>query len=61
MRDANDLTSLPVLLEDHDGESKVRCPICGQFLARNYVPDAQGYASLNCNTHGWVGKWRAYR
>jgi len=39
----------------------VRCPICGQFLARNYVPDAQGYASLNCNTHGWVGKWRAYR
>src|SRR5437867_11717317 len=32
------------------------CPKCNRRLSRNFNY-IDGYGSLNCVTHGWVGKW----
>ncbi len=34
------------------------CPNCNRCLSRNFNSDIDGYGSLNCITHGWVGKWK---
>ncbi len=34
------------------------CPKCNRRLSRNFNRDIDGFGSLNCITHGWVGKWK---
>jgi hypothetical protein len=34
------------------------CPECNRRLSRNFNSDIDGYGSLNCIVHGWVGKWK---
>ena len=63
-RDALRILALPVLIPDESG--RYRCPAttkkgkrCSRFVELNLSPrDADGFASLNCIYHGWVGKWR---
>jgi hypothetical protein len=63
-RDALRILTLPILVPDSSG--RYHCPTttrkgapCSKFLERNFSPrDVDGYASLNCTYHGWVGKWR---
>lgn len=54
---ALEIAKLPVLHVGKDG--RYHCPRqCGKFLSRNYSPtDVEGFSSLNCIVHGWVGKW----
>ncbi len=55
---------LPVIKPDANG--MYHCPAttvkgspCSRFLQLNYsTTDDEGFASLNCTYHGWVGKWR---
>ena len=52
-----EIHGLPVI--DDDSRGRARCPKCRRFLTHNHATRTRdGYASLNCFVHGWVGKWK---
>ncbi len=60
-RSVLEIQELPILESrlDKYGNERYYCPECGRRLSKNYgTKDDQGYASLNCVEHGWVGKWK---
>lgn len=63
-RGAVEIAGLPIL--EPDSRGSYRCIAttregkrCSRFLMLNFGPeDSDGYSSLNCVYHGWVGKWK---
>ncbi len=52
------LQELPVL-QPIDEKNHYRCTQCKRYVSKNYyLRDAEGYASLNCVEHAWVGRWK---
>ena len=53
-RCALEIANLPTLREE---EGRYRCPECGRYAELNYSPtDRDGFSSVNCRIHGWIGK-----
>lgn len=60
-RAAFELQDLPAIQPriDSHGNEQYYCPQCKRRLSLNYATRTiDGYSSLNCITHGWVGKWK---